>query len=123
MRQDSDQHQGREPDGAHRLNADGGGVCRERFQHCDDADARDPKSVADDDATRQDGDRLLAAGGRVASVTGVGKDRAEARGRAYAGLACLRLDGGQWRSDIGAQADEAKDGQARSARAVPGGGQ
>jgi Phosphoribosylamine-glycine ligase len=45
---------------------------------------------------------LQTAGGRVLGVTGVGKDLAEARERAYAGCAAIRFAGMQMRSDIGA---------------------
>ena len=51
--------------------------------------------------TRRDGNRLVAAGGRVLSVTGVGADVGEARTRAYAGMGRIRLDGGHHRTDIG----------------------
>jgi phosphoribosylamine--glycine ligase len=52
--------------------------------------------------TARDGDgRLIAAGGRVLAVTGLGPDLAGARARAYAGVACIRFDGAQHRTDIG----------------------
>ena len=50
--------------------------------------------------TRQDGDRVVSAGGRVLSVTAVGPDLATARARAYDGVAAVRLRGAHWRSDI-----------------------
>ena len=46
-----------------------------------------------------DGD-LIATGGRVLSVVGRGQDFAEARSRAYEGLAKIQLEGGQYRTDI-----------------------
>lgn len=46
-----------------------------------------------------DGD-LIATGGRVLSVVGRGVDFAEARSRAYEGLAKIQLEGGQYRTDI-----------------------
>lgn len=46
-----------------------------------------------------DGD-LIATGGRVLSVVGRGADFAEARSRAYEGLAKIQLEGGQYRTDI-----------------------
>lgn len=46
-----------------------------------------------------DGD-LIATGGRVLSVVGRGVDFAEARSRAYEGLAKIQLEGGQFRTDI-----------------------
>ena len=45
---------------------------------------------------------LVTAGGRVLSVTGVGADVREARDRAYAAVARVRIDGGQHRTDIAA---------------------
>ncbi|MEU1282553.1 phosphoribosylamine--glycine ligase [Streptomyces sp. NPDC005805] len=50
--------------------------------------------------TRRDGDAVLSAGGRVLSVTATGKDLAQARERAYAAVARIRLDGSQHRTDI-----------------------
>ncbi|MFV0251916.1 MAG: phosphoribosylamine--glycine ligase [Beutenbergiaceae bacterium] len=43
---------------------------------------------------------LVTAGGRVLSVVGVGADVAAARSTAYAGIAAITIDGGQYRSDI-----------------------
>jgi phosphoribosylamine---glycine ligase len=51
--------------------------------------------------TRQDGDRLIAAGGRVLNVTARGKTVAEAKARAYEALAKIDWPGGFCRSDIG----------------------
>jgi phosphoribosylamine---glycine ligase len=44
---------------------------------------------------------VVAAGGRVISVVGTGPDLAAARDTAYAALALIRLDGAQYRADIG----------------------
>ena len=49
---------------------------------------------------------LLATGGRVLSVVAVGKDFAEARRRAYEALGHIRLEGGQYRTDIAARVAE-----------------
>ncbi|MGC5345028.1 phosphoribosylamine--glycine ligase [Streptomyces sp. DT24] len=54
--------------------------------------------------TRRDGDTVVSAGGRVLSVTASGKDLAEARERAYAATARIRLDGSQYRTDIARKA-------------------
>lgn len=51
--------------------------------------------------TRREGDRLLAAGGRVLCVTALGADLAEARDRAYQGVARVRMDTSRFRHDIG----------------------
>ena len=51
--------------------------------------------------TRQDGDRLLADGGRVLTVVGTGADVAAARIAAYAGVAKIRWPEGFHRTDIG----------------------
>ena len=50
-------------------------------------------------ATDADG-ALVSSGGRVLSVVGTGRDQAEARARAYAGVECIRLTGCQFRTDI-----------------------
>ncbi|MGW6731950.1 phosphoribosylamine--glycine ligase [Streptomyces sp. NPDC055013] len=54
--------------------------------------------------TKQDGDSVLSAGGRVLSVTATGKDLTQARERAYRAVARVRLDGSQHRTDIAAKA-------------------
>jgi phosphoribosylamine--glycine ligase len=54
--------------------------------------------------TRQDGDAVVSAGGRVLSVTASGKDLTEARERAYRAVGRIRLDGSQHRTDIAAKA-------------------
>ncbi len=45
---------------------------------------------------------LVSAGGRVLNVVGVGADLAQARERAYARLAQIKLPGSHFRTDIGA---------------------
>jgi phosphoribosylamine--glycine ligase len=51
--------------------------------------------------TRLEGDRLLAAGGRVLNVAARGRTVAEAKERAYEAIARIDWPGGFWRSDIG----------------------
>lgn len=58
--------------------------------------------------TRQEGDAVVSAGGRVLSVTATGSDLAQARERAYKSVARIRLDGGQHRTDIAAKAAEGR---------------
>jgi phosphoribosylamine--glycine ligase len=48
------------------------------------------------------GGHLVTAGGRVLGVTAVGADVAEARRRAYDGVAAISFPGAQWRRDIAA---------------------
>ncbi|GAA1244416.1 phosphoribosylamine--glycine ligase [Kitasatospora nipponensis] len=50
--------------------------------------------------------RVLSAGGRVLSVTGTGQDLAQARERAYAGVAGIVLEGSQHRTDIALKASQ-----------------
>jgi phosphoribosylamine--glycine ligase len=50
------------------------------------------------------GDTLVASGGRVLNVTARGATIAEARARAYAGVAAIDWPGGFCRSDIGTRA-------------------
>ncbi|MFY0406582.1 phosphoribosylamine--glycine ligase [Solicola sp. PLA-1-18] len=54
--------------------------------------------------TSLDDGRLVSSGGRVLSVTARGDDLAQARERAYAGVALIGLDGSHHRTDIAAQA-------------------
>ncbi|WP_322984336.1 phosphoribosylamine--glycine ligase [Streptomyces sp. S584] len=56
--------------------------------------------------TRQEGDTVVSAGGRVLSVTATGKDLTQARERAYAAVGRIRLDGSQHRTDIARKAAE-----------------
>ncbi len=51
--------------------------------------------------TREDGGRLLAAGGRVLNVTALGESVAEAQARAYAAVDLIDWPGGFCRRDIG----------------------
>ncbi|MBF6355924.1 phosphoribosylamine--glycine ligase [Nocardia higoensis] len=57
--------------------------------------------------TRDDG-ALVSAGGRVLSIVGVGADLAQARERAYARMASIKLPGGHFRTDIGLAAVESR---------------
>ena len=54
--------------------------------------------------TRRDGERLVAAGGRVLTVVGSGPDLVGARARAYEGVAAIDWPDGFCRRDIGARA-------------------
>ena len=61
--------------------------------------------------TKLQGQQLVADGGRVLNVTGVGADVAEARARAYAAIDMIDWPGGFYRHDIGWRAiarEEAK---------------
>lgn len=51
--------------------------------------------------TRVDGEQLLAAGGRVLTVVGTGRDRAAARAAAYGAIGHIRWPWGFCRHDIG----------------------
>lgn len=46
---------------------------------------------------------IVATGGRVLSVVGIGSDIGEARSRAYAAIGKIHLEGGQYRTDIAAR--------------------
>jgi phosphoribosylamine--glycine ligase len=65
----------------------------------DDANGIEGVHVTHAATAVSDGD-LIATGGRVLSVVGRGADFAEARSRAYEGLAQIQLEGGQYRTDI-----------------------
>jgi len=51
--------------------------------------------------TKREGQALVADGGRVLNVTGVGADVADARARAYAAIDVIDWPGGFYRRDIG----------------------
>lgn len=62
--------------------------------------------------TEMHGGRLVTAGGRVLSVMGLGDSTADARARAYAGVASVTFEGMHYRTDIGltAAAEAAREG-------------
>ena len=65
--------------------------------------------------------RLVTAGGRVLAVTAVGADVADARAKAYEGVAAISFPGAQWRRDIAlAAADVGHSGAAAGAALDPG---
>ncbi len=66
-----------------------------------DADRLDDVHVIHAGTATSDGD-LVTAGGRVLAVVGTGASVAEARERAYDGVARIAFDGGQHRADIAA---------------------
>ncbi len=68
----------------------------------DRADALEGVDVIHAGTARTDDGRLVTAGGRVLAVTAVGRDIAEARSRAYAGVAEIHIDGAHHRTDIAA---------------------
>ncbi|NUR60115.1 MAG: phosphoribosylamine--glycine ligase [Catenulispora sp.] len=69
------------------------------------ADAEQLETVVNQAGTRRDGTgTLVTGGGRVLAVTAVAADLAAARAKAYAGVAAVRFDGAQYRTDIAAEA-------------------
>ncbi|MGZ5416808.1 MAG: phosphoribosylamine--glycine ligase [Nocardioides sp.] len=68
-----------------------------------DADRLEGVDVIHAGTAVDDEGRLVTAGGRVLAVTAVGADVAEARTRAYEGVAKIRVDGGHHRTDIAAE--------------------
>jgi phosphoribosylamine--glycine ligase len=70
----------------------------------------DPSAPGDDGpqlcfhaGTRRAGDGHVSTGGRVVTFVGIGPDHAVARERAMAGVTAAGLEGGQHRSDVGAE--------------------
>ncbi|MFL0564985.1 phosphoribosylamine--glycine ligase [Microbacterium sp. 179-I 1D1 NHS] len=57
-------------------------------------------------ATKDDDGGLIATGGRVLNVVALGADLADARGRAYAALEQISLEGAHYRRDIALSASE-----------------
>jgi len=68
----------------------------------DAAEALDAVDVIQAGTALDDEGRLVTAGGRVLAVTAVGTDVADARSKAYEGVAKIRIDGSHHRSDIAA---------------------
>jgi phosphoribosylamine---glycine ligase len=56
----------------------------------------------------EEADAIVATGGRVLSVTAVGRNLSEARTRAYEAIACISLDGSHHRTDIALAAAEGR---------------
>jgi phosphoribosylamine---glycine ligase len=75
-----------------------------------EAEATDGVTVFHAGTARDEDGRLMTAGGRVLAVTGRGADLAEARDRAYRGIAAIRFEGMQFRTDIAAGATQGKGG-------------
>jgi phosphoribosylamine--glycine ligase len=69
---------------------------------CDEAEAAG--ALVFHAGTARRGDRLVANGGRVVAVTGVGTSLADARDAAYAGVARVEFDGAWSRSDVALEA-------------------
>jgi phosphoribosylamine--glycine ligase len=76
-----------------------------RIDGLDEAAAVEGVSIAHAATTRSDahGGATIATGGRVLSVVGRGSDFRQARERAYAAVERIRLEGGQYRTDIAAR--------------------
>ena len=68
----------------------------------DAAEALDQVDVIHAGTACDDDGRLVTAGGRVLAVTAVGRDVADARTKAYEGVATIKFDGSHHRSDIAA---------------------
>ena len=60
--------------------------------------------------TSQSGEYLVASGGRVLTVTGIGEDLTQARDRAYRAISQIELSGSFYRSDIALNASVAEKG-------------
>ncbi len=65
-------------------------------------DREDDVDVLHAGTARSDTGDLVTAGGRVLAVTAVGSDVADARAKAYEGIASISFPGAQWRHDIAA---------------------
>ena len=69
----------------------------------DDAEALEEVEVIHAGTALGDDGRLVTAGGRVLAVTATGSTLAQARDRAYAGVALISIDGAHHRTDIAAR--------------------
>jgi phosphoribosylamine--glycine ligase len=70
------------------------------IRHLEKAEAMD-NVIVFHAGTKRDGDKLIANGGRVLNITGLGESVREARDRAYAGLDLIEWPEGFCRRDIG----------------------
>jgi phosphoribosylamine---glycine ligase len=70
-----------------------------------DAEAVDGVEVLHAGTRRDSTGQLVSSGGRVLSVTATGSGLAQARGRAYAAVGRVRLEGGHFRRDIAEAAE------------------
>jgi phosphoribosylamine---glycine ligase len=70
-----------------------------------DAEAVDGVEVLHAGSRRDSTGQLVSSGGRVLSVTATGSELAQARGRAYAAVERVRLEGGHFRRDIAKAAE------------------
>jgi phosphoribosylamine--glycine ligase len=66
-----------------------------------DATTHMPDVIVTHAGTKANGLTLLANGGRVLNITGLGRDVAQARERAYAAIEKINWPGGFYRRDIG----------------------
>ncbi len=66
-----------------------------------DRAAEIPECVVFHAGTRKEGGKVVTAGGRVLGVTALGDTLAQARGRAYEAVRCIRFDYMHYREDIG----------------------
>jgi phosphoribosylamine--glycine ligase len=60
--------------------------------------------------TKAQGEKLLANGGRVLTVTGIGSDLTEARNQAYRVISQIKLTDSFYRTDIALNASVAEKG-------------
>ena len=70
-----------------------------------DAEAVEGVEVLHAGTRRDSTGRLVSSGGRVLSVTATGSELAQARGRAYAAVERVRVEGGHFRRDIAEAAE------------------
>jgi phosphoribosylamine--glycine ligase len=70
-----------------------------------DAEAVEGVEVLHAGTRRHSTGQLVSSGGRVLSVTATGSELAQARGRAYAAVERVRLEGGHFRRDIAEAAE------------------
>ena len=76
----------------------------------DNADALDGVVVFHA-GTKAEGGAVVTSGGRVVTVVGRGASYEDAMRRAYAGVACVKYDGAEFRKDIGRKATPATQGR------------
>ncbi|HZK36655.1 MAG TPA: phosphoribosylglycinamide synthetase C domain-containing protein, partial [Aeromicrobium sp.] len=78
----------------------------DRIHGIDAANAIEGVDVIHAGTALDDDGFLVTSGGRVLAVTAVGDDLAQARARAYAGVAQISIDGAHHRTDIALKAEQ-----------------
>lgn len=78
----------------------------DRIDGVDEANSLEGVDVIHAGTARDADGHLVTAGGRILAVTAVGQDLSDARARAYAGVAKVKIEGSHVRTDIARKAEQ-----------------